>query len=167
VPPPAPAAEPRPKPGVLAVIARRWSAALARLRNLGRPRDRRDPLGAQGEAQAWTYLKARGYRLLGRNLRVPMGEADLLCRDPDGRTIVLVEVKSRRVRAGSRPFARPEASVHAHKRRKLVSIARHLARANGWPTIRIDVVAIEFVENADPVIRHWSNAVGFSTRARR
>lgn len=131
------------------------------------PANRRDPLGRRGEAEAWKYLRKHRYRLLGRNLRVPMGEADLLCRDPDGETIVLVEVKSRRVADGVRPYAAPEASVHAHKRRKLASIARHLARANGWTKLRIDVVAVEFGPNPPPVVRHWIAAVRIGASNRR
>ena len=42
---------------------------------------------------AW-YLQAKGYRILQRNYRTPMGEIDLVAKD--GKTLVFVEVKARR-----------------------------------------------------------------------
>jgi putative endonuclease len=149
----------------------RLGGLLARLRaalGLARP-SARDPLGPLGERIALRHLKAKGYRLLGRNLRVPMGEADLLLTAPDRKTIVLVEVKTRSVRPGERPFAAPEAAVHKAKRRKLASIMRHLARANRWHDrpLRIDVVAIEHDGSDTPVIRHWENAVALRPSGRR
>jgi putative endonuclease len=124
-------------------------------------------LGRMGEREAKRLLKAGGYTILGCNLQVPMGEADLLCRSPDRKTVVLVEVKTRLRRQGAPEKSNqilPEASITAHKRRKLVSIARHLARANGWQScMRIDVVAVEFDADASagagPTVRHHMNAV--------
>jgi Holliday junction resolvase-like predicted endonuclease len=57
----------------------------------------------------------------------------------------------------------PEASVHQHKRRKLMTVARSLVRANGWEgrQIRIDVVAVEWpADGRKPELRHHVNAVG-------
>ena len=58
-------------------------------------------------------LKRAGYRIVGRNVHVPMGEADLVCVAPDRRTVVVVEVKSRRVGEGQpgRVQPAPEMSV--------------------------------------------------------
>lgn len=127
----------------------------------------RDPLGPLGERHAAKYLKTQGYRVLGRNVRVRAGEADIVCRDPDGTTIVIVEVKARRRRAGqpgASAVIAPEAAVHAAKRRRLAAIARSLARLNGWDRspMRIDVVAVEWVESGSdsaPVVRHHRDAV--------
>lgn len=86
--------------------------------------------------------------------------------DPDGQTIVLVEVKSRRVNPAdsSTPRFTPEASVHATKRRKLRRILARLVRANRWHSrpARIDVVAVEVPPDGSPIqptIRHTPNAV--------
>jgi putative endonuclease len=123
-------------------------------------------LGRSGERLAARTLKKAGYRILGRNLRVPMGEADLLCLAPDRRTIVLVEVKTRiHAPPGGNPAyvaPPPEANVDADKRAKLRLILRHLARANGWQDrpCRIDVVAIDWpADGREPVVRHHVNAV--------
>jgi len=40
-------------------------------------------LGRMGERAALGMLRSIGYSVLGRNVRVPMGEADIVCRDCD------------------------------------------------------------------------------------
>lgn len=111
-------------------------------------------------------MKSKGFRIVGVNLRVPMGEADILAIAPDGRTIVLVEVKSRRLGHGeAAPLKAPEASVTEAKREKLIEILRHFCRANRWwdRPLRIDVVGVEF--RADPsdarpfAIRHHESVI--------
>lgn len=105
--------------------------------------------------------------MLGRNLRVPMGEADILALAPDRQTVVLVEVKSRRIGLEAPPGGGgfvappPEASITAHKREKLVEILRHLARANGWTKrpLRIDAIAVEWPPAGEPTVRHHTDAV--------
>lgn len=130
-----------------------------------RARSASDAWGLRGEDAAARLLKSRGYRVLGRSLRLHAGEIDILAEDPDGKTIVVVEVKTRVRRAGQpERSARtpPEASITAHKRRKLVTLARSLARSNGWQSrpLRIDVVAVEWDEGApEPVVRHSVGAV--------
>lgn len=42
---------------------------------------------------AAAFLSERGYRVLGRNERTPLGELDLVC--VDGTVVVFVEVKAR------------------------------------------------------------------------
>ena len=124
---------------------------------------RRDKLGPQGERIAARYLRRRGFRVLGRNLVTPFGEADLLCTSPDGH-IVVVEVKSRR--AGNRGGPPPEASVTRGKRQRLERVLAHLVRANGWQQRprRIDVVAVTFTRRgllrSRASVRHFENAVG-------
>lgn len=126
----------------------------------------RDPLGPEGERIAARHLQTLGFRILARNVRVRGGEADLIAQDPDGLTIVLVEVKARRVDPlrSAPPQHAPEASVHARKRRKLRRILRRLVVANRWHDrpVRIDVVAVEVPSTGSgvaPTIRHTPNAV--------
>ncbi|MCC7147202.1 MAG: YraN family protein [Phycisphaeraceae bacterium] len=66
-------------------------------------------LARRGEAVAKRFLKRRRYRILAQNLRLPIGEIDLLALAPDGRTIVVVEVKARALTGGP-PEAPPEAN---------------------------------------------------------
>lgn len=116
---------------------------------------KRDPLGQEGEDAAVKLLRSGGYQILGRNVRTPAGEADILAQDPDRTTIVLVEVKARRVREGS-ALPPPEKSVHAAKRRRLIKIGKHLARANQWNDrgVRVDVIAVEWRQDQAPELRH-------------
>jgi putative endonuclease len=121
--------------------------------------------GRMGEDAAAELLRASGYRVLERNVRVPMGEADIVCEAPRAEAYVIVEVKTR-VRRGESELSDsmdPAASVTAEKRRKLSKVASWLARCNGWRDrpVRIDVVTVEFDERRDaaPVMRHLVGAV--------
>ena len=121
-------------------------------------------VGSRGEDAAVAFLKRAGYVVLDRNVRVPMGEADIVARQggaEDG-VIVLVEVKTRVVDP-ARPKPKAESQVGAFKRRKLLAIQQHLVRANGWEKRRkrIDIVAVEFVKGGEgePAVRHFVNAV--------
>lgn len=116
-------------------------------------------VGGLGEREAGRHLRRKGFRVLGRNVRVGVGEADLVCLDPDGRTIVIVEVKTRI--AGDGPP--PEASVTAHKQRKLRQVARAVLRRGGWEgrPCRIDVVGVDLGPDGRRVaeVRHRAGAV--------
>lgn len=117
-------------------------------------------LGRRGERAAEKHLKKLGFRLVSRNKRLRQGEADLIMWSPDRNTLVLVEVKTRRTDpAHSQPP--PEASVHAHKARKLISLGHELSRLpryRGVP-VRIDVVAVDWPLRGAPQVRHFVDAV--------
>ena len=49
--------------------------------------------GRRGERLAAWWLRLKGYRILARDLRTPVGEIDIVARR--GRTLALVEVKQR------------------------------------------------------------------------
>ena len=124
--------------------------------------DRR-PLGARGESAAARHLRKAGYRIVSRNARRSMGEIDLIAETPERDTLVVVEVKSRVVDAGGGDERSPERAITRAKARTLASLARDLARlpASRGRGIRVDVVAVEFVEGRrDPVaVRHYPNAI--------
>jgi putative endonuclease len=62
-----------------------------------RERRARRRRGRLAELAAALWLGLKGYRVLARNLKTPLGEIDLVVRR--GATLVAVEVKARRVRA--------------------------------------------------------------------
>lgn len=129
-------------------------------------------LGELGERAAAKYLKRKRYRVVDRNIRLGPGEIDLLCLAPDRRTIVVVEVKSRRSSGGSGARI-PEAAVTLKKRQKLRRLSEILVRKRGWEgrPLRIDVVAVDFPvdkstwrslwrRRCPSSIRHFEGAVG-------
>lgn len=119
-------------------------------------------LGRAGERAAAQLLRRSGYKVLGRNIRLRIGEADLVCLAPDRRTVVVVEVKARFREPGDDTSIPPEANIHAKKRRKLLAVTRTLARLNNWHDrpVRIDVVAVDWPTKGKPVLRHHVGAVG-------
>jgi putative endonuclease len=50
-------------------------------------------LGLSAESRAAAFLSAKGYRIVARRWRSPVGEVDIVARR--GRTLVFVEVKAR------------------------------------------------------------------------
>ena len=116
----------------------------------------------RGEDAAAKLMKQHGYRLLARNLRLGMGEIDLLCLDTKADCVVVVEVKARVRNSSATP--NPEANITAAKQRKLRSLAKAISARDDCKGkgIRIDVVAVEFAPNeSKPIaIRHYQNAVG-------
>jgi len=144
---------------------------IARLRTafFGPPLPPHQLLGRRGEKIAACSLRRRGYKILATNFLTTAGEADIVALAPESserrRRPILVEVKSRIVAPGSTPFAgvnAAESAVDDDKRRRLLRIARHLARANNWPveSFRIDVIAIDFpAADGLPEIRHHIDAL--------
>ncbi|HET7812899.1 MAG TPA: YraN family protein [Candidatus Baltobacteraceae bacterium] len=94
--------------------------------------------GAGGEDRAAMFLSQAGYRIVGRNVRLPGGEIDLVCKDRD--TIVFVEVKAR----WSRAYGSALSAVDARKRRTLRRLAADYVQfvAPNAP-YRFDVVAMD------------------------
>jgi len=107
--------------------------------------DRRRTLGAEGEERAAHFLEARGYRLLARNPRAGGVELDLVVAR--GRTVVFVEVKTRRGTCKGLP----EEAVDARKRARLVRGAAAWLREHGrhFCSVRFDVIACEASDE------HW------------
>lgn len=112
--------------------------------------------GLWGEKQAETYLKKKGYSILGRRVRVGKhDELDLVARDGD--TLVFVEVKTRR----NEDFGRPASSVDRRKRHHLSRAAvRYLNNLkNPSSYFRFDIIEVIGSENAPaPAVRHIENA---------
>jgi len=95
--------------------------------------------GEAGERAGAEFLAGRGYRILGRNVKTPLGEIDLVAEERG--TLVFVEIKTRR----SARFGAPEEAVHGSKQRRLSRLAlwyssRHLKKDQ---PIRFDVLAVD------------------------
>jgi putative endonuclease len=97
--------------------------------------------GRRGEELAAQHLERLGYTVLARNHRTRWGEIDLVLADAGGRTIVFVEVKTRRLGGGD-PFE----SLHEVKRHQVRSMAAawlNDVRDRPWAAdLRFDAVGV-------------------------
>ena len=105
-------------------------------------------IGQSGEKAAAEFLKLKGYKIVGSNLRTPFGELDLVARH--GRYIVFIEVKSR----STDSLGPPSLSVTWQKRKRIVKNALWYLAGPGrahsyW---RIDVVSVKL--NASRELEH-------------
>ena len=116
----------------------------------------RERVGHVGEAAAVKHLEEQGLRILAKDWRSRVGQADIIAED--GNTVVLVEVKARRGSA----FGPPQEAVDARKQRKLrtlLEVYRAQAHKRDQPC-RIDVIAL-MLDNELGVtkVEHVKNAV--------
>lgn len=113
----------------------------------------RKQLGKSGEDLAIQFLKRKGYKVLGRNVKLKFGEIDILAEDKED--IVLVEVKTKT----SEEFGEPFEEVDYFKKKKLWQLARAINQKYPEKNIRIDVVSVKIGGKAE--IEHIENAVEF------
>lgn len=113
-------------------------------------RDRRaaEKSGRVGETRAALFLRAKGWRILDKRVRTPLGEIDLVAKR--GNLVAFVEVKTRRT-AAELDFA-----IDEHRLSRVAAAAEMLVPRYAGPDddIRIDVVLI--APRAWP--RHIENA---------
>ncbi|MEO2045071.1 MAG: YraN family protein [Pirellulales bacterium] len=112
-------------------------------------------LGLRGEQAAARYLRKKKYRIIEQRLRSPLGEIDIIA--VDGRTMVFVEVKTRR----SSTFGRPSQSLRTTQQARLSRSASAYLKSHGLlqNASRFDVVEILWPrEQRLPNIRHIPNA---------
>ena len=98
----------------------------------------RERVWREGEDAAWRTYRDRGYRLLARNWRCPMGELDLVLA-LEG-TVVFCEVKARRPSVLGGPFE----AVTPAKQRKLRALAQAFCSSERPPAerYRFDVASV-------------------------
>jgi len=110
-------------------------------------------LGSRGEELAVKFLKAKGYAILARNFRTPVGEIDIVARE--AQTLVFVEVKTKE---GS-GFGTAKGAVDRHKQRKVSMAALAYINLKGWTNrpARFDVVAVDITARG-PQIDLYRNA---------
>ncbi len=110
----------------------------------------RQQFGNAGEDLAAAFLRSRGYRIVGRQVRVGrLGELDVIAEHRG--TLVFVEVKTRRTAV----YGAPEEALTFFKRRSLLRAIEAYRSRHGLERLpyRLDVIAIEFAADT-PVIRH-------------
>jgi putative endonuclease len=120
-------------------------------RNVARPKDR---VGSWGERAAWGVYRRRGYRLLARNWRCPLGELDLVVTGSG--TVVFCEVKART----SVALGGPHEAVTDSKRRRLRALAEAFIKSHrlGAPAYRFDVASVLLRPDGPPDVHLFEDA---------
>jgi putative endonuclease len=113
-----------------------------------------NPLGISGEALAADHLHGLGYRIVGTDVRTPLGQLDLVALD--GKTLVFVEVKTR----AGHGYGLPQEAVDARKIRKLRQLALYYLkmRPHRGP-VRFDVVGLTMANGHLSRVDHVKNAI--------
>lgn len=115
--------------------------------------DRAD-IGTLGEEETLAQYRRRGYRLLARNWRSPLGELDLVLSRGD--LVVFCEVKTRRG-AG---FGGPHEAVTWKKQRKLRQLAEAFLSNSGAKSVavRFDVASVMAAGRGKPLVHLFEGA---------
>jgi putative endonuclease len=128
------------------------SSLISRLRIAWR---RYRSLGRSGERAAERFLRGLGYQIVARRERGRLGEIDLVA--VDGRTVVFVEVKTRR----SHRAGHPAEAVDLPKQQRLTRLALGYLKRHDLleHSSRFDVLALTWpAEARKPAIEHIKSA---------
>jgi putative endonuclease len=116
-------------------------------------------LGRRAEELVAMRLERSGWRLVGRNVRLPSGELDIVALDCA--TLVFIEVKAGRAGATIGP-ERPAQAVGRRKQLKLRRLAREWIAERRGPSgvsgYRFDVVGVSFGLDGLADVDHIRNA---------
>ena len=112
----------------------------------------KDALGRAGEDRAARYFEQHGYTVLDRNWRCRAGEIDLVVADR--RSLVVVEVKTRRGEGFGHPFE----AIDARKRVRLWRLAVEWVAAHRdvmqGRRLRIDAIGVTGADPATAAVEH-------------
>ena len=93
--------------------------------------------GLSAESRAAAFLVAKGYRILARRFRTPVGEIDLVVRRAG--VLVFVEVKARET------FDAAAEAIGKRQQNRIIAAARSWLAAHpddAWVEMRFDVVLV-------------------------
>ena len=96
-------------------------------------------LGTWGERVAADYLREKGYSIRHQNWKIGHRDLDIVASAPDGQTLVMVEVKTRR----NTDYVAPETAVDWRKIRNLASAANaYMQRYRLDFDVRFDIITV-------------------------
>lgn len=114
--------------------------------------------GSWGEDIAANYLAKQGYVILERDWKFGRSKVDLdiICKSPDGRQVVFVEVKTR----STKELTNPEDAVDVAKIRRMGRAAdSYVKMRDVVEELRFDIVGIVGVEGGQDIqINHIEDA---------
>lgn len=111
--------------------------------------------GKLAEREAALYLRRRGYHIIAQNLRLKLGEIDLIA--VKGNLVVFVEVKAR----SSDEFGTPVESLLPRQQKRIRNAAEIFLSKRGWSERerRFDLIAVDLDERGNVKrIEHIPNA---------
>ena len=108
----------------------------------------RQILGESGEEAAFEFLRKKGYRILERNYKTPLGEIDIIAQDKE--KLVFVEVKS----LSYTSYILPQEMLNKRKQEQIIRVALSYLKAKGLKDAdcRFDCVAVVFSLGNEPEI---------------
>ena len=94
--------------------------------------------GNAGEQTACDFLTAKGWKIIGRNVRMGRNEIDIIAGKR--KTIAFIEVKRR----SSINYGQPAEAVNAEKQRRIIQAAALYIESNGLENadIRFDIIEV-------------------------
>ena len=96
-------------------------------------------LGKWGEDEATLYLENEGYVVIDRDWKAGKRDLDILAVSPDGKTLVVVEVKTR----SGEEYQQPEEAVDVRKMRNLAIAANtYVKEQKVEKELRFDIVTV-------------------------
>ena len=113
---------------------------------------RKQHVGQWGEQVAAEYLSGQGYKIIGRNIRTPRGEIDLVVES--GGVTIFVEVRT----LSSSRMALPEETITHHKRSRMLA-AEDYSGLHGIQNWQIDAISVEGKPGSTPTITHFENVL--------
>lgn len=103
-------------------------------------------IGNRGEDLATKYLKEKGFKILTRNFKTPLGEIDIIAEDSE--TLVFIEVKTRTDDSFGLPFE----AVDSKKRERMRRIALlYLKNYGKERPVRFDVISVEMKDGSSKI----------------
>ena len=112
-------------------------------------------LGVWGEDEAALYLEGEGYVIIDRDWKIGKRDLDILALSPDGKTLVVVEVKTR---TGGK-YQQPEEAVTPSKMRNLAIAANaYVKECQVDKELRFDVISIVGSEHQVKSLQHLKDA---------
>ena len=98
----------------------------------------RERSGRRAEWLAALMLRLKGYRILERRIRTPMGEIDLVARSPAG-ILCFVEVKWRALEGAAQGALGPRQQIRIAKAAELYLVQRPNLASQG---VRFDIITV-------------------------
>ncbi len=110
-------------------------------------------IGAWGENIAAEWLIEHGYQVIGRNIRTPYGEIDIIAKQSD--IVIFVEVKTL---TSSKEFF-PEKNITPKKQQHMLNSAQYYTAEHEIDHFQIDAIAVEGKPGTQVTITHFENVI--------